>query len=181
MNARELLEELLNYVEFDINDELTKKVQAYLAQPETKSEPVSIVGVWIDGNLPCFNTAWLSFPSNWPPGEYKLYAEPPKREPLSDGEALEIARHYAKLKPKSYYGEPFYPHEWVIDAIKHASTISEPSKREPVLLSGEQIVNVFRDAHDYSELKRRYDFNEDKFFIGIQCAVLKANGIEVTL
>jgi hypothetical protein len=40
MNARELLEELLNYVEFDINDELTEKVQAYLAQPETKREPV---------------------------------------------------------------------------------------------------------------------------------------------
>jgi hypothetical protein len=31
--------------------------------------------------------------------------------------AIEIAQHCAKLKPQSYYAEPFQPHEWVIDAI----------------------------------------------------------------
>ncbi len=43
--------------------------------------------------------------------------------PLSREEAINIARKYAKLKPESYYAEPFQPHEWVIDAIRVAFAI----------------------------------------------------------
>lgn len=32
-------------------------------------------------------------------------------------QAIELARKCAKAKPKSYYAEPFQPHEWVVDAI----------------------------------------------------------------
>src|SRR6185295_14591587 len=34
--------------------------------------------------------------------------------------AISIACRHAKLKPQSYYVEPFQPHEWVIDAIVNA-------------------------------------------------------------
>jgi hypothetical protein len=58
------------------------------------------------------------------------------------------------------------------------SYLAQPeTKRETVLLSDEQINEVSRNAHEFSALRKRYDFNEDKFLIGIQYAVLKANGI----
>jgi hypothetical protein len=39
--------------------------------------------------------------------------------------ALDIARRCAKAKPKSYYSEPFQPHEWALDAIMEALLWSE--------------------------------------------------------
>lgn len=49
------------------------------------SEPVLLVNVWRDGNLPCFNNEWLSFPATWENGSYKLYTNPPaQQKPLSD-------------------------------------------------------------------------------------------------
>lgn len=39
---------------------------------------------------------------------------------MTRDEAIGLARKHAKNKPQSYYGEPFHPHEWVIDAIIEA-------------------------------------------------------------
>jgi hypothetical protein len=36
---------------------------------------------------------------------------------LSREQAIRIAQIHAKLRPQSYYAEPFQPHEWVIEAI----------------------------------------------------------------
>lgn len=34
--------------------------------------------------------------------------------------AIALARKHIRLKPQSYYAEPFQPHEWVINAIVEA-------------------------------------------------------------
>ena len=41
------------------------------------------------------------------------------RPPRGRQIAIDIACRHAKLKPESYYAEPFQPHEWVVDAIEH--------------------------------------------------------------
>jgi hypothetical protein len=41
--------------------------------------------------------------------------------------AIEIARRCVKIKPQSYYHEPFQPHEWVIDAIVAAAAAPTPA------------------------------------------------------
>ena len=39
-------------------------------------------------------------------------------------QATELARQCARNKPESYFSEPFQPHEWVVDAILQASSLS---------------------------------------------------------
>lgn len=41
---------------------------------------------------------------------------------MNTNEAIELARKHAKLRPESYYSEPFIPHDWVIAAIIEAAT-----------------------------------------------------------
>ena len=41
-------------------------------------EPVLLINVWDDKGLPCFNIEWISSPTYYAPGEYKLYLSPPK-------------------------------------------------------------------------------------------------------
>ncbi len=84
-----LLEHCLSYLKHhhDQNDgglhiNLIARIKEALERPEP--EPVLVVGVWLDGNLPCFNTTWIDFPGSWIPGEYKLYTSPTSRKPLSD-------------------------------------------------------------------------------------------------
>jgi hypothetical protein len=88
--------------------------------------------------------------------------------------------------PDNWSGEPYFKESASMEKCKDGEYVkfddiqqylnAEP-KRETVLLSDEQINEVSRNAHEFSELRKRYDFNEDKFLIDIQYAVLKANGI----
>ena len=61
--------------------------------------------------------------------------------------ALEIARKHAKLKPQSYYAEPFHPHEWVLDAINEALS------KQPVIPDA-ALMNVITEW----EFDNGYDF-----------------------
>ena len=41
---------------------------------------------------------------------------------MNTNQAIELAQKHAKLRPESYYSEPFIPHDWVVAAIVEAST-----------------------------------------------------------
>lgn len=40
---------------------------------QQEPEPMLLVNVWRDGNLPCFNIEWLSFPTDWEVGSSETY------------------------------------------------------------------------------------------------------------
>lgn len=71
---RGLLERVLNDCNsegnaYHISSQLYCEIMEELERPV---EPVLSVEVWVDGNMPCFNTTWHSFPIDWTPGEYTL-------------------------------------------------------------------------------------------------------------
>ncbi len=39
----------------------------------------------------------------------------------SEADAIAVARYFAKRNPPVYYEEPFFPHQWVIEAIVHVA------------------------------------------------------------
>ena len=98
---RELLKRVLNArtIGYPLPPSIVKEIEAELAKPEP--EPELLVNVWRDGNLPCFNNEWLSFPTNWEVGSYKLYTHPPaQQKPLSDDEIMNFYNESA-ANPKN--------------------------------------------------------------------------------
>lgn len=97
-------------------------------------QPVLLVNTWRDKEQPCFNIEWLSYPTEWQPGSYKLYLHPP-RQPEAEPVTLSAESHTQQLVP------PRQPVELSDDEIaqaqiKHAQTV-EPGY-EPIDLTDEE-------------------------------------------
>lgn len=75
----------LDAVIYEINAELSRLV-----------EPALSVEVWIDGDMTCFNTTWHSYPTNWTPGEYKLFTHPQAKPVLLSYEKIDELTEFAE-------------------------------------------------------------------------------------